>query len=357
MTLQIKSRLFLSELEFVASCVERKALAWYYPEDGKLNIVARNGSVTIRSAVPLVEKDAEATFAAQVLALSNIVRMNHSSIAQVDFNEYIKVGKCSVYPFVGPPLSWIYDTTTCSTKCLVSTNALRNAIVAAKRLISAFQHEKYSNIGIGLILQNGQLMVNAISIYCISEHSVATVPSSECFRTFIPTNCLKAILNIGFGATSAVEIGVQDNTVQFQCGPRSVVIERPEGDPFTIDKIKDLQSYKACFATGAADLHIALARICAARGGRCSVTTMEDHREVCIAIPFIEHEHILDADELIPAHCWNELSVCLKPLLLLKFLNDANGAVLVYISGDKSRVLVQTSTKRLLLVALKSTAP
>jgi hypothetical protein len=65
---------------------------------------------------------------------------------------------------------------------------------------------------LGLILQNGQLMVNAISVYCIFEQSVATVPSSKCFRTFIPTDCLKAILNIGFGPTSPVKIGVQDHT-------------------------------------------------------------------------------------------------------------------------------------------------
>ncbi len=67
MTLRIKSRLFLSELEFMASCVDDGTLARYYTDYGRLNIVARNGSMTIRSVVPLVEKEAKATFRANVL--------------------------------------------------------------------------------------------------------------------------------------------------------------------------------------------------------------------------------------------------------------------------------------------------
>jgi hypothetical protein len=321
-----------------------------------LNIVARNGSMTIRSAVPLVDKDAKATFGANVLALSNVARMNHNSIAQLALNEFIKVGKCSVYPFVGPPPSWIYDTTTCSTQCLVSTKALRNAVAAAKGFISTFQHEKYSGSGIGLVLQNGQLMVNVVSPSCLFEQSVTTASSSECFRTFIPKDCLKAIVNIGFGPTSPVQIEALEDRVTFRCGPRSVVIQGAHNELFTIDEAARSLTFKPHFAVGAADFRGAIARMCAARDESTSVMITTTNNAVFIELPFMKDDDVLGADEEISAQCWNELSLSVNPHMLRKFLRDVNGALLVYVSEDKSRVLVQTATKCLLFVALKGSA-
>jgi hypothetical protein len=349
MTLQIKSRLLLSELEFVASCVDRGTLAWYFTDGGKLNIVARNGSMTIRSAVPLVDKDAKATFGAEVLVLSNIVRMGHNSIAQVGFNEFITVGMCSVCPFVGPPHSWVFDTTTCSTQCLVSAKALRDAVVAAKRFISTFKHGKYSGSGIGLILQNGQLMVNAIRTDCIFEQSMNSASSSECFRTYIPKHCLKAILNIGFGATTPVQIEVLENRVQFCCGPRTVVIQGVHNDLFTIDEAARSLPFKPRFAVGAADFRDAIVRLCTARREGKSVMMTTTNNAVFMELPFVEDDHVLSADEEVTAQCWNELSICVNPHMLRKFLKDVDGVVYVFGAVDKSRLLLGTATTHLLL--------
>ena len=349
MTLQIKSHLFLSELEFVASCVGRGTLAWYYTDYGMLNIVARNGSMTIRSAVPLVNKDAKATFGADVLALSKIVRLNHNPIAQVDFNEFITVGKCSVYPFVGQPHSWVFDTTTCSTQCLVSIKSLRDAIAAAKRFISTFEQGKYSGRGIGLILQNGQLIVSTIGRYCIFEQIVNATSSSDCFRKFIPKACLNAILNIGFGSTSPVQIEVLENRMQFRCGPRSVVIQGVHDDVLTIDDAARSLTFKPQFAVGAADFKYAIAGLCAARDDSNSVTITTTKSTVFIELPYMKDGDGLSADEEITAQCWNELSISVDPHLLLKFLKSADGVVYVFAADGKPRLLLGTTTKHLLL--------
>jgi len=88
-----------------------------------------------------------------------------------------------------------------------------------------------------------------------------------------------------------------------------------------------------------------------------SVTLMADHGTVYIPIPFNEDAEILDGEELVSAHCWNQISVSVNLHLLLNFLKHANGAVLFYASEDKSRVLVQMAAKRLLLVAFESSTP
>ena len=353
MILQIKSRLFLSELEFLTSCVKRGTPAWFSSSSGKLNIEARTGSMTIRSAVPLVEGDEIATFGAIVFWLWHFVRMNRTSILQLGVNDDITVGKCSILPFVGPPFSSVYDTTTCSTQCFVSAKALCNAIAAAKRFISTCERGKYSGNGLGLILQNGQLLITAIGPYCIFEQSVTTSSSSECFRTFIPKSCLNSILNIGFGSTSPVQIDVGENGVNFRCGPRSIHIQGVHNDLCTIDEAARSLTFKPQFAVGAADFRDAIVRLCAARDSSNSVKITTADNAVFIELPFMKDDPVLGADEEITAQCWNQLSISVNPDLLRKFLKDVGGVVYVF-ATDSNLLLLGTSTTRFLLACQRT---